>query len=69
MTEFSNTDSRRDKSFLTVGTDFLQLASSGRQVRVGMRQSMPSSSIDSCAGVSDTAPSFACPAFRWRQPS
>ncbi len=29
-----------------------QPASSGRQVRAGCRQSMPSSSIDSCAGVS-----------------
>jgi hypothetical protein len=68
MAEFSNTDSRRAKFFLAAGTCF-QLASSGRQVRAGMRQSMPSSSIDSCAGVNDTAPSFACPAFRWRQPS
>src|SRR3954466_3826817 len=29
---------------------------SGRQVRCGARQSMPSSSIDSCAGVTDTRP-------------
>ena len=29
-------------------------------VRAGMRQSMPSSSIDNCAGVSDTTPSLAC---------
>ena len=28
----------------------------GCQVRVGMRQSIPSSSMDSCAGVNDTAP-------------
>jgi hypothetical protein len=34
----------------------LQAASSGRCVRTGMRQSMPSSSIDNCAGVSDTLP-------------
>jgi hypothetical protein len=34
-------------------------AASGCQVRCGIRQSMPSSSIASCAGVSDTLPSFA----------
>jgi hypothetical protein len=39
----SNTDPRRTKSFLAAGTYFLQLASSGRQVRAGIRQSMPSS--------------------------
>jgi hypothetical protein len=33
-----------------------QAASSGVCVRTGMRQSMPSSSMDSCAGVSDTRP-------------
>ena len=35
-------------------------AISGRQLRAGMRQSMPSSSIESCAGVSETTPSLAC---------
>jgi hypothetical protein len=49
-------------------TRLFQLAISGRQLRAGMRQSMPSNNIDSCAAVSDTVPSFACPAFRWRQP-
>jgi hypothetical protein len=43
MAELSNTDSRRAKSFLRLGGCFIQLASSGRQVRAGMRQSMPSS--------------------------
>ena len=32
---------------------------SGRHVRRGMRQSIPSSSIESCAGDIDTLPSFA----------
>ena len=32
----------------------------GAQVRFGLRQSMPSSSIDNCARVSDTVPSVAC---------
>jgi hypothetical protein len=31
-------------------------AASGRAVQAGMRQSMPSTSIESCAGVRDTAP-------------
>ncbi len=35
-------------------------AISGRQLRAGMRQSIPSSSIESCAGVSETTPSLAC---------
>ena len=39
--------------------DFFHPASSGRQVRAGIRQSMPSSNIDSCAGVRNTAPSLA----------
>src|SRR5580704_4289897 len=39
--------------------DFFHPASSGRQVRAGIRQSMPSSNIDSCAGVRKTAPSLA----------
>ena len=34
-----------------------QPATSGRQVRSGARQSIPSNSIDSCAGVSRTTPS------------
>jgi hypothetical protein len=34
-------------------------AAEGCQVRCGIRQSMPSSSIASCAGVSDTLPPFA----------
>jgi hypothetical protein len=34
-------------------------ASAGRAVHTGIRQSIPSSSIDSCAGVSDTEPSRA----------
>ena len=38
----------------------VQAASSGRCVRTGMRQSMPSSSIDNCAAVSDTLPDVAC---------
>ena len=29
-------------------------------VRIGRRQSMPSSNMDSCAGVSDTVPLAAC---------
>lgn len=33
---------------------------SGCQVRAGMRQSMPSSNIESCAGVDDTLPDVAC---------
>jgi hypothetical protein len=33
-----------------------QPANSGRRTRSGMRQSTPSSSIDSCAAVSDTRP-------------
>ncbi len=37
----------------------LHPAISGRQLRTGIRQSMPSSSIDGCAAVSDTAPSRA----------
>ena len=32
----------------------------GSQVRSGRRQSMPSSSIDNCARVSDTVPLVAC---------
>ena len=32
----------------------------GDQVRSGLRQSMPSSSIDNCARVNATVPSFAC---------
>ncbi len=35
-------------------------ASVGRQVRSGLRQSMPSSSIESCAGVRWTFPQIAC---------
>ncbi len=35
-------------------------AISGRHVRCGFLQSMPSSSIDKVAGVSGTTPSFAC---------
>lgn len=34
-------------------------AASGRQVRSGIRQSIPSSSMDNCAGVSATLPSLA----------
>jgi hypothetical protein len=37
-----------------------QAASSALCVRIGIRQSMPSSSIDNCAGVSDTLPEVAC---------
>ncbi len=37
-----------------------QRAIAGCQVRTGVRQSIPSMSIDSCAGVSDTAPCLAC---------
>ena len=44
-------------------------AISGRQVRAGMRQSMPSSSIESCAGVSDTTPSLACGQTKWPRSS
>jgi hypothetical protein len=33
-----------------------QPASSGTRMRFGIRQSMPSSNIDSCAGVNDTRP-------------
>jgi hypothetical protein len=36
-----------------------QPASSGRQVRCGIRQSIPSSSIDNCARLSTTIPSSA----------
>jgi hypothetical protein len=32
----------------------------GSQLHLGCRQSIPSSSIDSCAGVSETLPLFAC---------
>ena len=35
-------------------------AISGRQVRCGARQSIPSNSMDSIAGVSETTPSLAC---------
>ena len=35
-------------------------ATEGALVRIGRRQSMPSSSIDSCARLNDTAPSSAC---------
>jgi hypothetical protein len=35
-------------------------ANSGRQVPSGIRQSMPSASIASCAGVNATTPSLAC---------
>jgi hypothetical protein len=35
-------------------------ASSGAMVRTGLRQSMPSSSIESCARLSETAPCSAC---------
>lgn len=35
-------------------------AMAGAKVRTGMRQSIPSSSIDSCAGVSETLPDSAC---------
>jgi hypothetical protein len=35
-------------------------AVSGRAVQAGMRQSIPSSSIESIAGVSETTPSLAC---------
>jgi len=35
-------------------------ATCGVQVLSGLRQSMPSISIESCARVSDTAPSLAC---------
>jgi hypothetical protein len=38
----------------------LQPTTSGRHVRTGIRQSMPSVSIESCGGVNDTAPSLAC---------
>jgi len=37
-----------------------QPAISGRHVRCGFRQSIPSSSIERVAGVSDTTPSLAC---------
>jgi hypothetical protein len=37
-----------------------QAANSGTCVRTGMRQSMPSSSIDNCAGVNATLPDVAC---------
>jgi hypothetical protein len=37
-----------------------QTAISGVQVLSGLRQSMPSSSIESCARVSETVPSVAC---------
>jgi hypothetical protein len=33
---------------------------SGSAVRTGCRQSIPSSSIDSCAAVSETLPFYAC---------
>ena len=33
---------------------------SGRQLRAGMCQSVPSGSIESCAGVNAIAPSLAC---------
>ena len=38
----------------------IQQAASGVQVRTGARQSIPSSSIESCAAVSKTEPSLAC---------
>jgi hypothetical protein len=37
-----------------------QTAICGVQLRTGRRQSMPSSNIDSCAGVSETVPLLAC---------
>ncbi|GAV37075.1 hypothetical protein ROTAS13_04768 [Roseomonas sp. TAS13] len=37
-----------------------QIAACGRAVHAGMRQSIPSSNIDSIAGVIATTPSFAC---------
>jgi hypothetical protein len=44
-------------------------AISGRHVRTGIRQSMPSVSIDSCDGVSDTMPSRACGQMKWPRSS
>jgi hypothetical protein len=35
-------------------------AMAGAAVRIGLRQSMPSSSIESCARLNDTAPLSAC---------
>jgi hypothetical protein len=37
-----------------------QQAASGRQVRTGIRQSIPSNSIEIWAEVSETEPSLAC---------
>jgi hypothetical protein len=42
------------------GEEMVYTARDGELVRVGRRQSMPSSSIDNCARLSDTAPSSAC---------
>ncbi len=58
MDESSLIDSRCARFFLTT-LRFFHPASSGRQLRAGIRQSMPSSNIDNCAGVRQTAPSFA----------
>jgi hypothetical protein len=37
----------------------------GRAVQAGMRQSIPSNSIDSCAAVSVTTPLAACGQTNW----
>jgi hypothetical protein len=42
------------------GAGWRYTAVAGRAVHAGMRQSIPSSSIESIAGVSDTAPLAAC---------
>ncbi len=48
------------KNFAQQETTETYTASCGVCVRIGRRQSMPSSNIASCAGVSDTVPFVAC---------